>query len=268
MSVAGDEDRWRLLERRSSSELPMVVRSRVNSIIAEFAEQNNVTAIICDVLPKYVQDNGFPSCMDELYEHEDRVVQSVASSGVEAYHTASATGDGRRTIYIAHNGDADFRKAISSIRCDVAEISVFTAFEFARYSDFVTPTKLEVQLEGDQGVIDSLQQNGDEGAQPRKIDFWFYGDRRNLDHLAERLSIAGFRVDHWLDDPSGVVLSLDAPADIESFRELTPTLVDASQDAGVEYDGWETFVLAAKGDEPPPPSKPSLFSRIFGARKH
>ncbi len=268
MSVAGDEDRWMLLERGSEDGLHLVVRTRINPAIDEFAAQNQVTAVICDVHEHFLREDGMPTCMDALYEDEDRLVVLIATMDETAYHTASATGDGRRTIYIAHSGDQQFRARLGSFTSEVSMVSVFTQFEFETYRDFITPSPIDVQFDGDRKVIATLLEQGDDGSQPRKIDFWFYGDRPRLEKLVQRITSRGFVLDHWIDGPAGVVVSLEAPANFASFADLTPHLVDSADEAGVQYDGWETFVIGHGVPAQPSKPKPAFFSRFFGQKKH
>jgi hypothetical protein len=78
----------------------------------------------------------------------------------------------------------------------------------------------------------------------RKTHFWFYGKGEALASLAADLEIYGFSIDHWLSDPTGVVLSREMPVDLVSFRSTTPTILKAVEQSGVEYDGWETPVIS------------------------
>lgn len=257
-----------LLQRVSESGQPIVVRTRINPDIYEFARSNRISALICDVEPKLVSEQGMPLCMDALYDLEDRLVGLIKESPKRAYHTASATGDGRRTIYIAHSADLDIGDVAGSAPCDVATIWATDDFAVETYEEFISPTPLDVQIDGDHSVISSLQKQGDDGVAPRKIDFWFYGDRPSLEDLASRLSDEGMFIDHWLDgDRVGLVMSKTAPASHDHFSALTPAILEASQATGVEYDGWETLVLADLSAEPSPSQPTSLLRRLFGKGK-
>jgi hypothetical protein len=58
-------------------------------------------------------------------------------------------------------------------------------------------------------------------------------------------------------------------ADEEAFHEMTPILIEAATRQGVEYDGWQTFIVKpAPLPEPSIMSKsPSLLQKLFGAKK-
>lgn len=268
LSVAGDDDRWMLLDRLSSEDFPLIVRTRINPVAAEFGEANRIIAVICDLDPKYVRDDGLPTCLDELHQLEDLIVEAVAASGPAAFHTASVTGDGRRVLYFAIERGLDAAAAIEEVASEVAVLSVYDDFDFETYRDFVTPTALDKQFDGDRSVISNIQKHGDDGATPRKIDFWFYGARPALETLIDRLKVNGFSLDHWVDEPEGVVLSIETSANMNSFGEITPLLVDTAAELSVEYDGWETPVVSESSPQSQPALKPSLFGRLFGQRKH
>ena len=263
-SISGDDDRWMLLQRESSEHLPIVVRARVNSDIQEFAAINNVSAIILDVHPDSVREDGMPTSLDILYELEDRLVQIVADSSIEAYHTASATGDSRRTIYIVHSKGSSLPRECENLDSGIIQSSIYSSIDFETYRDFVTPTDIDIKVDGDHNIFRTISENGDDGSEPRKIDFWFYGAKSALEKLVENLADLDFSVDHWLDENSGVVLSLNSQANVQVFAKLTPLLVEKSEKFGVEYDGWETPLVTDQAKEIARPKKPSFFKRIFG----
>ena len=269
MTTAGDNDEWILLERQSSDGYPMVVRSRVNnSEIREFIDDNSVGAIICDVFPEYVNDNGMPDCMDDLYRLEDKIVATFEKLSSPVFHTASATGDGRRTMYFAHLPDFELDKAAADTESEFGDIQVFTDFDLATYQDFVTPTRLDIQLAADHRVMQALQEQGDDGQIPRPTDFWFYGEKENLDRLYLHLKKFGYQLNHWIENSSGIVLTRETSADSKAFQEITHQLLNAADEFGVEYDGWETMCIQQTNDDVQEVSqqKPSLWSKIFGSK--
>ena len=266
MSVAGDEDQWMLLERASSEGLPIIVRSRINPTIEKFSETHSVIALICDVRPNLVRDDGMPLCMSELYELEDQIVSLVADTDKQAFHTASATGDARRVIYFASERGTDFDAIVSTLVQDVVIVSASVDFDFKTYRDFVSPTDLDRQLDGDRKVIAALEEHGDQLDVPRSVEFFFYGERSALEVFLEETKTHGFTLGIWLDDPIGMMLNRLMSAEITEFRQLTPYLVDLAQRLGISYDGWGTPMATAKALEINPP-KPSLFAKLFGPKK-
>lgn len=270
MTVAGDEDGWMLIERQSAEGLPLLVRSRViNRAITSFENDNKVSAIVLDLRPEYVTDNGFPRNLDDVHRLEDEIVEKLSALSSICFHTASVTGDARRVMYVAHSNTESLDNLVKSFEVNFGEFQLFDDFDIEVYREFVTPTALDKQRNGDQAVIAALQSNGDVGDIARKIDFWFYGDRAALDGILNGLREIGLELDHWLEDPNGLVACSNAPATSAYFRELTPQLVELADIYGVEYDGWETFIVKDDNmseDESVQTKPKSLFKKLFGPK--
>lgn len=270
MSTAGENDRWMLIERQSSDGSALLVRTRIgNQEVDDFSKANKVTAIICDILPGLTRADGMPTCLDKLHVLEDEIVETIARNGGRAFHTASVTGDGRRVLYFAHSSSLRIKDALTEIASDVCEIQVFDELEFETYSDFVTPTPIDMKLDGDRQVIATLEGHGDLAEVPRAIEFFFYGERGNLEKFLADARERGFVLDHWIEEPSGVMVTRTMPAEFPDFRELTPYLVDAADRFGIVYDGWGTSIVVAQSHSEPmvAPKSPRL-AKLFGFKKN
>lgn len=269
MTVAGDNDKWMLLERASAENLPIVVRTRLNPAIERISESSDVVAVICDVQPNHVQDNGMPSCMTELYELEDRVVALVSGRHLNVYHTASATGDARRVIYFVVESGLDLEPAVSGVSSDVAIVSVHNGIDYEIYREFTRPSSLDRQIDGDRRVIDLLEEHGDQLHIAREVEFFFYGPRHALESLLKEAENQGFVLGSWLDESGGLLLHRVMPAEASEFWNLTPNLLELCDRLGVTYDGWGSPMAAV---EPPEvelePPKSSLLARLFGSKKN
>lgn len=274
MTIAGEADRWMLMSRESVDGYPLIVRARTkNDFIVDFEKLNAVSAVICDLKPGFIQENSLPTSagLNALHELEDDAIGALSSLQPHCFHTASVTGDGRRVLYFAHANGVEVAALVSCIGSEIADIEVTSDFKLTTYREFITPTSLDIQLDGDQQVIGVLEENGNQADVPRKVDFWFYGEPLKLQLLAAKLEKLGFEVDHCLNNPGGVVLSRTMGTEISTFHELTPQLLEFAEESGVEYDGWETFA-ATPGNTSPhrePPAKPrSFFDKLFGAKKN
>ncbi len=270
MSAAGENDRWMLIERQSSDGSTLLVRTRIgNQEVDDFAKANKVTAIICDILPALTRADGMPTCLDKLHVLEDEIVDAIVRDGGRAFHTASVTGDGRRVVYLAHSSSLQIKDAIAKIVSDVCEIQVFDGLEFGAYSDFVAPTPIDMKLDGDRQVITALEGHGDLAEVPRPIEFFFYGKRGNLEEFVAEARERGFVLDHWIEEPSGVMVTRAMPAEFSDFRELTPYLVEAAARFGIVYDGWGTSIVAAQSrSEPMAAPKSPRLAKLFGFKKN
>lgn len=271
-SVAGNHDRWILLERRTKDGYPLIVRVRTgNSLVDQALVEAAITVVRCQAAIELVDDNGLPQHSDRCYSLEDGLASELEALGVGAFHVASVTGEGERRLIYAHSGPLEFEPLLSLFPVEGYALS--TAMEDqTRLIELIMPTRVDEQLNGDLAVISNLKAHGDNGSVPRKTDFWFYGPTSGLQQVVAELGPWGYIVDHWINDPTGVVLSSETPVDFGSFREVTPVLVATAERHGVTYDGWETLVLQ---DEPPPTAQPSisakpksLLSKLFGAKKN
>lgn len=250
-SVRADEpaskssDSWIIFERVTSDGMPLVVLSRTsNSQIEMLLLNGRATVVICRTDPTNVNEFGMPQGTARLYDLEDKLAEEPTLLAARAIHVASVTGQGQRRIFVVHPDPLDLTplleaSQVEGFSCDAAEVEDRQAL-----IQLITPTRLDIQLDGDRSVIASLQRNGDDGHTPRKTDFWFYGQRGSLDVLVAGLAAHGFSVDHWISGPDGVVLSREMSTSWPVFQELTPIIFGTAEHAGVEYDGWETKVIS------------------------
>jgi len=238
-------ERWIIYERVASDGKPLVVVARVGNASAQALLRNGLaTVVICRADPTNVNGQGMPEGTDRLYPLEDKLDEAPALVAAGAIRVASVTGQGQRRMYFSHRDPLDLaqllrKTQVRGFSCDALEVNDRNAMV-----RLLTPNPLEIQLNGDQDVIASLQKNDDDGLARRKTDFWFYGERRSLDKLCFDLKAQGFLIDHWLDSPTGVVLWRNMSVKFAVFQKLTPIIVDLAEKTGVDYDGWETMVVA------------------------
>ncbi len=244
-AASANSDHWMLYERVASDGKPLVVIARTgNAEVQSLLLHGRATVVICRTDPSNVNEHGMPQGTDRLYSIEDKLDEEAARLAAGAIRVASVTGQGQRRMFFVHRAPLDLSPALRSapvpgFSCDASEVDDRQAL-----LHLVTPTPLEIQLNGDQEVLAGLQKSGDDGHVPRKTDFWFYGRRGPLNSLTATLDHHGFSVDHWLNDPPGVVLSRKMPVDLAVFQALTPVIVNAAERSGVDYDGWETLVVS------------------------
>jgi hypothetical protein len=259
-----------VFDRRTSDNYPLVIRARVNNAeVNKRTKTGIVTIVHCDAEIASVNDWGMPPHTEDFDKVEDGLHRELGAFDIGAFHVANVTGDGQRRLIFAHASPLDFGPVLNLFNISGFTLRASKPEDRQDLIDLITPSAVDRQLNGDLGVISNLQKNGDDGEAPRKTDFWFYGPRPDLERLNAELAPQGYKVDHWLDEPLGVVLTRSMPVDFDTFREVTPVLVAAADKHGVTYDGWETFVI-----QPTPEASPaqvtqskSLLSRFFGAKK-
>jgi regulator of RNase E activity RraB len=271
-SVGGDADSWLLFERCTEAGYPLVVLARIgNPLVEEAIDQALMTIVRCQADPEIVNDSGMPQHTDRVYSLEDTLARELDAFGVEAMHVASVTGDGARCLVYVHLAPLDFKPLLESHPVPGYSLSAVSPGDRSALTALITPSALDRQLSGDRGVISNLEELGDDGSQPRRTDFWFYGERSALTAVAAELAPWGFTISHYTEDGDGVVLYTETATDLDTFRELTPVLIGIAEKYFVTYDGWETFVVRAGAPAPEPEQRPqtkSLFSRLFGGKKN
>ncbi len=271
-SVSGESDTWMLFERLTSDGYPLVVLARTgNSLVDDALEGALVSVVRCQADSEIVNDKGMPQHTDRIYPIEDELAGELSALNVGAFHVASISGDGERRLVYTHRTPLDFNPVLQLFRVEGYSLSASAIVDRDALIDLITPTPIEWQLNGDMAVISNLEKNGDDGATPRKTDFWFYGDKAALDGVVADLTPWGYAVDHWLEDPKGVVLTSETAVDVSAFLDVTPVLVATADKYGVTYDGWETFVVLPSATEPESavlPQPKSLLSKFFGAKKN
>lgn len=239
------QDRWVVYERTAPDGKPLVVSARTgNAHVEALLLNGRATVVTCRTDPANVNDRGMPRGTERFYPVEDNLDIDPILVSAGAIHVASVTGQGQRRIYILHRDPIDLSRLlqtdpIDGFSCDTSEVGDREAL-----LQLVTPSLIETQLSGDEEVVSQLQGKGDDGRTPRKTDFWFYGERAALERLSDTLKAHDFSIDHWLSDPTGVVLSRNMPAHLAVFQELTPVIVHAAEKSQVVYDGWETIVIS------------------------
>lgn len=272
LSVAGEFDRWMTFWRHINDGYPLSVFVRMdNPTVQSLANNGIITGLRFDLAVEQVRDDGLPTDVGALQELEERFLKELQLLDVGALHLASVTGDGGRSVYLVHERQIHLKPLIDLYSVPKLQISASIISDRAKLLELVSPTAVEQQLNGDLGVISNLEKNGDDGTAARKTDFWFYGERSALEKLVVELQPWGYSIDHWLDEPIGVVLTTETAVDYGTFSKLTPKLVDASDRHQVTYDGWETLVVLAGATEPQPPAKAltnSIFGNLFGAKKN
>lgn len=244
MTTAGDADKWIVLRRETQAGMPIIIRVRPNRDIRDYARSNRITAVNCEVEPGLVNEHGMPTCMDALYAFEDRIVALAGDSCELVFHLASATGDGRRTIILAHSSLFDTSEIAANAVCDEARVSVRPIADNDAFEEVFYPTEFDLQMDADRAVLAEINEQGDDGSAERKIEFWFYGLPGGLQELSDMLAPSGFCFERWTDENrSGLVLALMTPATQAHFAALNEVIIQATEGTGVTYDGWETPVI-------------------------
>ena len=108
----------------------------------------------------------------------------------------------------------------------------------------------DMQVAASRALCETLEQQGDFRTFVREIDHWAYfpcADSRS--HYVERCVHAGFSL-RGTSEPMGPwemygaqLWHRDVPSD-EAMEQVTLFLYDLAFEAGGDYDGWETRIVA------------------------
>ena len=240
--AAADGDSWIIYDRVASDGMSLVVLALKDNPQAQtLLQTGHATAVVCRA--DSVSYMRMRQDIARLYSLEDRIAADAALRAAGAIHIASVTGQDQRRIFVVHPNLLDLSPILDATPISGYSCAAEAVVDRLPLIQLVTPTAIDIQLAGDQSVIMNLEKNGDNGSAARKTDFWFYGPRASLDKLAADLQTHGFSVDHLVTSPEGIVLSREMLVTMATFRTLTPVLINAAQNSGVQYDGWETVVV-------------------------
>ncbi|WP_339766289.1 ribonuclease E inhibitor RraB [uncultured Pseudosulfitobacter sp.] len=234
-----------IFDRVASDGMPLVVVARAGTAPAHMRlSAGHVTVVTCRADLANIGARGMPQGTAGLYALEDTLAVAPSFRAAGAVQIASVTGQGQRLMYLVHRDPLDVTPILDATPVQGFSCAAEEVEDRKALVQFLTPSPVDIRLDGDRRVIAVLHENGDDGLIPRKTDFWFYGRRGSLTDLADGLAAHGFSVDQWLSGPVGVVLTRDMPVSFPEFYELTPVILDMAERAGVEYDGWQTMLMS------------------------
>lgn len=190
--------------------------------------------------------NGLPT--DDEFPVLSEIDASLPA-GIRGHYAGRATADGARTYYFyIARADEFERDAASAMRA-------FSSYEFDQgnrddpdwevYRKFLYPSSLNRHFMRNRGVLEALDERGDDGVEVRPIDHWAYFKRHD-----DALKFAGHaEAEGFAVSDRGVLVTgkylvrlnrVDRPIGID---DLTISLHGKASEMGGEYDGWECPVV-------------------------
>ena len=111
-------------------------------------------------------------------------------------------------------------------------------------------TDRDLQIAASRALCATLEEQGDARTQVREIDHWaYFPNAEARGQFVEASLHAGFRL-RGTSEPTGPweqygaqIFHRDVPSD-EAMEQVTLFLYDLATDAGGDYDGWETRIVA------------------------
>lgn len=190
---------------------------------------------------------------EELIHLEDHLTGALERTGDTTYVGRNTSG-GCRDFYFYTMDPSQWEQRVAVAMAGFAEYEYDTGSrhdkDWSSYFGFLYPGDEDMERIHNRRVCESLQKQGDKLAEEREIDHWAYfpdeGARaRFIDHIVG----LGFTVRELMthEEDEGRVgvqfFRIDLPS-FQTIDNVTLPLHRAAKEAGGDYDGWETQVVA------------------------
>jgi Regulator of ribonuclease activity B len=173
------------------------------------------------------------------YGFEDQLSEDIVQIGGEL--AATQTGFGTRVVWFcAPNIGLEEKLRAAAQKFTAFPVYVSSA-SITQYEK-LQPSHLESQWAGNENILRTIAEHGDDGSEPRAVMHWAYGaDLDSIARLADRLEAAGYIVEEQTGEK--IVFSrLSVLTEDQSKRETTK-LSALCDEHKCKYDGWETPVV-------------------------
>lgn len=205
-------------------------------------------------------EHGMGSAAEATALHgvEDHLVQAAVVPGLRYVGRLRHQGQWELVFYGAAAQEAALAAAVASLEAlDGRDVDVDVSDDAAwvYYTEFLLPDAERRQWMKDRRLVAVLEEHGDVGETPRRVDHWAYFP--SVDARARFLAAAkaeGFVGEIEPDAPAAAapaasppycahVYRLDA-AELAYIHDVVMGLVELAEEQGGDYDGWETSVEA------------------------
>ena len=192
----------------------------------------------------------------KLHEIGESLVAAISAS-CDAQLVGRITGASRREFYFyaTEPGELDAAVERAMQRFDTYKFETGSKFdsEWEQYLGLLYPSDSNLQRMFNRRVLESLEENGDDHEQPRKVDHWLEFPTTEARAACRDTLIA---IDFALDDefesdepgdamPHTLVVSRVDTVDSHTINGITLELARLAAEHGGRYDGWEAPVTAA-----------------------
>jgi hypothetical protein len=200
--------------------------------------------------------NGLPTEaeFESARELEDALERYARKAG--DFYVGRVTYSGKRFFYVYTGRDqtewAEFVRSLSDRSGYDLRLSYREDPEHAGYHEELYPSEDDWQVINDLQVLEDLEEHGDDGSEPRKIDHWIYFESResSIDFVKWAES------DRFKEEPEFSSAGDDGRDCVRLYHHGTLKIGDISShtialrrkaaEFGAEYDGWETPVLKGR----------------------
>lgn len=200
------------------------------------------------------QENGMATAdeLSALQDLEEKVLAFTDTRKGVTYVGSITNGAAREIVYYAGKKDAiredDLGMAPADRRADTfVEATDDPDWEY--YLEFMFPSPQEFRRIMDNGVLRNLERDGDVATTPRRVDHWIhFEERETRDHFAAWAKKEGYQIESLFEpdgerDAIGVQIHHVTDVTPRTIHGVIASIVNAAEQMGGEYDGWETFVM-------------------------
>jgi hypothetical protein len=191
---------------------------------------------------------------ETLMKIEDQLSQRLSQREANVY-VGRNTSSGCRDFYFYCRDPGKWSSRVTMVMTDyggyVFESGSRPDPDWSTYRTFLYPSGEVMQRIQNRRVCDHLQKKGDSLTEAREINHWaYFPNAGSRAAFVGHVSKSGFAVWELREHPDskrrfGVQLHrVDLPS-LENIDAVTMPLFQSANDAGGEYDGWETQILVA-----------------------
>jgi regulator of RNase E activity RraB len=238
----------------------------LSSVAVDLAFANSAEAklrtnvIIVRIRVDSIRNNGMPAenQLKKLNMAEDELA-AMFTDKFQAIYTGRFTKDGKRDFYFYSNDTLNYRIAIAQTLNPMgiswmAKAQADTGF--SNYFNVLYPTDKQLESIKNRRAVDNLKEKGDVLTAPRKINhFIFFKTEKDRKDYAFTVQDNGFTVENAgkemgvIARPYTLEISRIDKVDYNSIDKVTLYLWELALKYSAKYDGWETFVVKANGEE-------------------
>lgn len=197
---------------------------------------------------KQPNQNGGPTSpeSERLYELEDALCKTLATSGVACRLVGRLTCDGLRELVFQLDDWDEFRPPVGAWMAEhedyEIDVSEHEGWQF--FDDCIRPTPEVWIYLADQSVVQNLINAGSDPEKEHALEFVFTGPAPGLRAAAEALKERGFVAEEPLDFENGtIVMVANMPLDLDAIVAESQAHTELAAEHGLEYDGWGAAVV-------------------------
>ena len=185
---------------------------------------------------------------EALNAFEEKLIAELAAQGLLYAGRVRSDGIWEITFY----GPADREAIVHAAAAAVPDHSFDVLFqrdvEWQYYVELLLPDAERLQWISDRRLVTVLREQGDVATTPRRVDHWAYFATADARDAFVVTAIAnGFVLEEASSDPEherpfGAQVYRTDPVELDHIHDVVMILVDAAEEHGGDYDGWETSI--------------------------